>query len=206
LALAFKGIDYEYVPVNLLKGEQKSEEYTKKNPSQEVPALEVDGRILCQSVAIIEFLEEKFKKPKLYPSDPVDRAIVRQMAEIVTSDTQPVQNMRVLEMIESKFKGDKAEWAKFWIENGLKALETVVQQHGGKYCFGDEITVADICLIPQMYNANRFKCDMSQFPKLVEINERLKSEDAVQKSSPENQVDNPDKAPAKPEESKAETK
>jgi len=212
IVLALKEIEYEYVAVNLLAGQQKEESYVAKNPSKVVPALQIEGQILAQSLAIIEYLEEQFQKTPVLPEDSLDRAVVRQMAHILGSDTQPVQNLRVLDKIEEKTKDKeyRTEWARFWIEEGLTAFNKVVAKHGGKYCFGDSVTLADVMLVPQLYGARRQNCDLKPFAKLVEIESRLAELPAFKAAHPDQQPDCPDqlakKKDDKKEESKSETK
>jgi len=203
IVMALKKLEYEYVPINLLAGVQKEDGYTSKNPMKEVPALEIsEDQILAQSMAIIEYLEEQFTDVKVLPSNPVDRAIVRQMAEIITSGIQPLQNLRVLQKLEEKTKDKEYRhaWGKFWVENGLTAFEKLVLKHGGKYAFGDSITLVDVVLVPQMFNARRFNCDLTLFPTLVELDKRLSEEDAFKQAHPDQQPDCPKRVPKKEEE------
>jgi len=186
LALQLKGLKYEYKAVNLLKSEQTMEEYTAMNPIQSVPTLVIDGHTLSQSVAIIEYLEETRLNFPLLPKDPVKRALVRQIVQSVVADIQPVQNLRVLKKVgEDK----KAEWAKYFIEFGFKAIEKTLNTTSGTYCVGDDITMADICLVPQVYNAGRFNVDMSQFPNIIRINETLSKLAEFQAAHPDSQPD-----------------
>ena len=189
IALNVKGIEYEYIPVNLLKGEQKSEEHLKLNPSGFVPALEIDGHILTESLPIIEYLDEAYPdKAKMLPEDKLQRFQARRLAEVVNSGIQPIQNLSVLNRI-ADIGGDKTEWAKVTITNGLKVLETLVSQSKGKFCVGDEITIADCCLVPQLYSADRFGVDMTQFPLLCEIRENLNNVPEVAAAHANVQVD-----------------
>jgi maleylacetoacetate isomerase len=192
IALALKEIDYEYIPVHLLKngGEQHSEEYKNLNPSELVPTL-IDGENhLSQSLAILEYLEEKYpdKGAKLLPVDFAHRATVRALCHIISSDTQPIQNLRVLEYVHS-IGGNKMEWGKHWVTNGLSSFEKTLQRTAGTYCFGDTITLADCCLIPQLYNARRFGVELSAFPIISRIENTLTQLDAFKKAHPENQPD-----------------
>nr|XP_037289327.1 maleylacetoacetate isomerase-like isoform X1 [Rhipicephalus microplus] len=190
IALAWKNVDYEYKAVNLIKdgGEQHSAEYMKVNPMEQVPALVHNGETFTQSLAIIEYLEEKFPEPRLLPRDPAQRAKVRAIAEIIASGIQPQQNLNVLlRLDESK----RTEWAVHFITKGFKALEATVSKTAGKYCVGDEVTIADACLVPQVYNANRFKIDMSQFPTLSRVSTALESLPAFKAAHPSCQPDTP---------------
>ena len=189
-ALALKGIEYEYRAVNLLKAEQKDDEYKDVNPQCLLPALVIDGHTFGQSVAIIEYLDEKYPNPPLLPrDDPIKRADVRRLALMIAADIQPVQNLRVL-----KYVGDdkKMEFGKWVIHTGFVALEEALKKTAGKYCYGDEITIADICLVPQVFNANRFKVDMSEFPIISRIEEELSKHEAFQKAHPTQQPDCPE--------------
>eukprot|EP00941_MAST-03F_sp_MAST-3F-sp1_P005465 g5465.t1 len=182
IALNLKGIDYTYVPVHLVKNEQMEKEYVSNvNPSHEVPALKIDGHTLCQSLAIIEYLDEtRPEQSPLLPRSAADRAAVRQLCDMIAQDIQPVQNLRCLRKLMSWYADDaeekgkkKMEWGKWVIEFGFTALEAQLKKTSGKYCFGDSVTMADLCLVPQVYNANRFKCDMSKFPTINKVHENL---------------------------------
>ncbi|XP_041353264.1 maleylacetoacetate isomerase-like isoform X2 [Gigantopelta aegis] len=190
IALQVKGIDYEYKAVSLIKdgGEQYKEEYKKLNPMGQVPTLVIDGHTLVQSLPIIEYLDETRPSPRLLPEDPAGRVKVRSLAEIVNSGIQPLQNLPVLKKV-----GDdqKLEWAKYWIERGFKALETSLQETAGKYSFKDEVTMADLCLVPQVYNALRFGIDMSEFPTIHKVYDALVTLEAFKAAHPSNQPDTP---------------
>lgn len=188
IALAFKNIDYEYKAVNLLKGEQLQEEFLKINPSAEVPAFVHNGNVITHSIAILEYLEEAFPSPQLLPNGPVSRAKVRALVDSIVSDIQPIQNLRVL-----KYVGEKhLEWGKYWIETGFAAVERYIKDIHGLYCFGNEVTLADLCLVPQVFNAARFNVDVSQFPLITEITSRLSELPAFKHSHPLVQPDCPD--------------
>lgn len=154
-----------------------------------VPTLVVDDLVLSESLAIIEYLDEKYQTFPLLPIDPYDKAIVRSLAYTIASNTQPIQNMLVLNFVNEKFGYDKAEWARHWISKGFDSLEKALEKVAGKYCFGDQITLADLTLVPQVYNANRFGVDMEKYPIIKRINENLQKIDAFIKSDPENQID-----------------
>lgn len=189
-ALALKGIDYEYKAVNLLKGEQKNDDYKEINPQGSVPAFMIDGHLMSQSVSIIEYLDEVYPDPPLLPKDDAfKRADVRRLTAIITSDIQPVQNLRVLKYVGDDRKMDFGHWA---IENGFKALERSLAATAGKYCYGDEITMVDVCLVPQVFNANRFNVDMSQFPIISKVHDELVKLDAFKASHPSKQPDCPE--------------
>lgn len=189
IALAMKGIAYEYKAVSLLKGEQMQEKYQVLTPMAQVPSLEIDGFVINQSLPIIEYLDETREEPALLPKDPKQRCIVRQISEIINSGIQPLQNLKIL-----KYVGDdrKLEWGHKFIDEGLAALEKMLKTTAGKYSVGDEVTMADLCLVPQVYNAGRFKVDMSKFPTISRINAALGELDAFIAAHPNKQPDCPD--------------
>jgi len=191
IALALKDVKYEYKAVHLVKKEQKSDEYTKMNPMAQVPTLVVDDVTLTQSLPILEFIEEKFPSPALLPKEPTARAQVRAISEIINSGTQPLQNLSVLQKLEG-LNVDKTEWGKFYITQGLKAVEAMLERTAGKYCHGDSVTMADLCLIPQLHNAERFKVDMSAFPKIVAVQKALEELPAFKTAHAFSQPDCPE--------------
>ncbi|NWU90005.1 MAAI isomerase, partial [Upupa epops] len=189
IALALKGISYDLVPVNILKdgGQQFSAEFKAVNPMQQVPALKIDGIILSQSLAIIHYLEDTRPNPRLLPQDPKKRAQVRMIADHVVSGIQPLQNLAVLNQMGEK----KMEWAQKYITSGFQALEQILQQTAGCYCVGDEISMADLCLVPQVFNAERYKVNMGPYPTITRINKALLELEAFQVSHPSRQPDTP---------------
>jgi maleylacetoacetate isomerase len=194
IALNLKGVPYSIVPVHLIKdgGQQHSERYLAINASRQVPTL-VDGdTIIGQSMAILEYLEDEFPNPPLLPKSTADRAIVRQMCEIINSGLQPLQNLSVVQFLEKDLKlsaENKDLWLQNWIHRGLQSFENLLKFHSGKYCFGDQITLADCFLVPQIFSSLRFKVDVSRYPRSAEINERcLKLTDFL-RASPERQPD-----------------
>lgn len=196
IALALKNIEYDYVPVHLVKNEQMADLYTKMNTSEEVPTLCIDGYVLNQSLAIIEYLNEtRTSGLALLPKDPKTRAKVRQISDIIAQGIQPVQNLRVLRKImgwyddEKEKTKKKVEWGRHWIAHGFKSLEKVLVESAGRYSCGDSVTVADLCLVPQVYNANRFKVDMTQFPTINRVHENLVVLPAFKKAHPDMQPD-----------------
>ncbi|CAG8734835.1 16183_t:CDS:2 [Cetraspora pellucida] len=186
--LNWKGIDCEYCFVSILKEEQKEEKYSDMNPYKLVPTLKIDGIVLTQSVAIIEYLEETRPEKPLLPKDPHKRALVRSLVQAIAGDIQPLQNLRILLNIES-LGGDKKEWAKSCISNGFEGVEKQLAKTSGKFCVGDEVTLADICLLPQVYNANRYEIDMTKFPLIQRIANDLSELEAFKKAHPDNQAD-----------------
>jgi maleylpyruvate isomerase len=196
IALNLKGIDCEQVPIHLRRGggEQFSPEYKAKNPQALVPTLEDGGRPLTQSLAIIEYLEERYPEPPLLPKDPADRAAVRAMALAIACEVHPLQNLKVLNYVKGELKQDEAaanRWAQHWIALGLAALEqmALAAPKRGKFCFGDAPTLADLCLVPQLSNARRFGCDLSSYPTLAQIDAHCGTLPAFVKAAPENQPD-----------------
>jgi maleylpyruvate isomerase len=196
IALNLKGLDYAQIPIHLRRGggEQFSPTYQAINPQALVPALEDQERTLTQSLAIIEYLEERYPKPALLPADPADRALVRSMALVVACEIHPLQNLRVLVHLKNNLKqseDDVNRWARHWIHLGLSALEQIVvaKTKRSKFCFGDAPTLADICLVPQFANARRFGCDLSQFPTLLQIETHCAALAAFTDAAPENQPD-----------------
>ncbi|XP_046551792.1 maleylacetoacetate isomerase-like [Haliotis rubra] len=191
IALALKGIDYESNIVHLVKdgGQQHTEGYKKLNPMEQLPCLLIDGQTLFQSLPIIEYLNETRPDVKLLPDDPVLRHKARALAEIVNCGIQPLQNLEVLQAI-----GDdkKMEWSKRWIEKGFDAFEQVVTETAGKYSVGDQVTLPDLCLVPQVYNANRFKADMSRYPTISRIHAELMQLPAFKVADAHNQPDTPE--------------
>lgn len=196
IALNLKQLDYSYFPIHLVKngGEQNAEDYLRLNPNALVPALVDDDEdfILNQSMSIIEYLDDKYPEPlKFMPDHALDKAKIRALAQDVACDIQPLANLRVLNALE-EFGCENEHriiWAKKWIEKGFKAIEKRLQTQSGKYCFGFDVTLADIVLIPQVYNAERFGVDMSTFPLISKIAENCRQLDAFDRASPENQPD-----------------
>ena len=183
--------------VHLVKdgGKQLTPEYTAVNPSQEVPTLEIDGLVLRQSLAIIEYLDETRPGPvALLPKGAAERAQVRELCAVIASGIQPVQNLRVLRKVMGFFEGDekaakKVEWGQWVISKGFTALEKLLEATAGKYCFGDDITLADLCLVPQIYNAGRFKVDMGPFPIIDRVGKELNQHPAFIAAAPDKMPD-----------------
>lgn len=194
IALNIKGQPYEQIAVNLRTEEHLRTEYARINPQQFVPTL-VDGeRVLVQSPAIIEWLEERFPSPALLPSDPYDRAHVRSLAALIGCDIHPLNNRRVLERLRKRFSADEsaiAEWCAAWICPGLDAFDALVKSRAapGPYAFGAQPTVADVYLIPQLESARRFGIDLSAWPRLVEIDGACGQLEPFQRAAPSRQAD-----------------
>lgn len=196
IALAWKGIDYGQVPVHLLRdgGQQRSDSYRRANPQGLVPALEEGGRVLAQSLAILEYLEETHPAPPLLPADPWARAEVRAMALGVACDMHPLNNLRVLNYLKGPLAQDAvavSAWYRHWIAEGFAPLEDLAKRHsdGRRFLYGDAVTLADVCLVPQVYNARRFGCDLAPYPTLVAVDAHLSSLPAFITSRPEAQPD-----------------
>ena len=190
IALYLKNLPFEYKTISLIKegGEQYKKEFQKLNPLSQVPYLIHGDKALSQSMAILYYLDTLSEKPSLFPKEPFERSQIISFCEIINSFTQPLQNLKVLSQIET-FGQDKNKWACDWITRGLLALEQMAQKTAGIYCFGNEITVADTFLIPQMYNARRFKVDESQIPLLKKIDSECLNLESFKKAHPENQPD-----------------
>ncbi|XP_012683628.1 maleylacetoacetate isomerase isoform X1 [Clupea harengus] len=189
IAFALKGMDYDQVNVNLVKdgGQQVTDQYKRLNPMQQVPAVTIDDMTLSQSLAIIQYIEETRPGPRLLPSDPKQRAQVRMICDIIASGIQPLQNLYVIK----KIGAEKESWANHFIQRGFEALEPILKQTAGVYCVGEEISMADICLVPQVYNAERFKVDIGQFPTIKRLNQTLLNIEAFKVSHPSCQPDTP---------------
>lgn len=193
IALNLKGIDYSLTPVNLLKDEQKSDWYLAVNPLGLVPALRLDdGTVLSQSTAILEWLEETSPDMPLLPADPLQRSRVRAMANIIACDIHPLNNLRVLKHLVGELgvsEDAKKQWYHHWIKLGFDALER--QMVKGAYSAGDGLSMADVYLVPQVFNALRFDMAMNPYPKIMSVFERCNEQDAFIKAHPDNQEDNP---------------
>ena len=196
IALNLKGLRYEQVPIHLRRGggEQLLPAYKAINPQGLIPTLEDGGHILTQSLAIIEYLEERYPEPALLPRDPAQRATVRSMALAVACEVHPLQNLRVLGYLKNVLHHSDEEvntWARHWVTLGLAALEQMVLAVPDRaaFCFGNAPSLADICLVPQLYNARRFACDLSVCPTLVQIDATCRALPAFADAAPENQAD-----------------
>jgi maleylpyruvate isomerase len=195
IALAHKGLVYQYHPIHLIRdgGEQNTEAYRALNPARTVPLLEETdgGKVwrLSQSMAILEYLEERFPRPPLLPSDPRARGRVRQYAELINSGIQPLHNRAVTDYVKNPVGGDDKAWGKHWIARGLEALEQEVAETAGRFCFGDEPSFADVYLVPQLFGARRFEVDVSRYPRLLRIEATAAALPAFQVTHPDRQPD-----------------
>lgn len=194
IALNLKGLQYEQVAVDLRKEEHLGEAYKAINPQQLVPALDVDGRLMVQSPAIIEWLEERYPEPRLLPADPQERAHVRALAAIVGCDIHPVNNRRILEALRHRFGADETavnDWCATWIGAGFDGFEALVRSYPrpGPFAFGERPTLADVYVVPQIESARRFKVDLARWPRLLEIDEACGRLEAFRRAAPTAQPD-----------------
>jgi maleylacetoacetate isomerase len=196
IALNLKGLEAEHIPIHLVKdgGEQKSDSYKAINPHGLIPALEDDGLVLSNSLAIIEYLEEKHPEPPLLPGGMADRARIRQISQAVACDIHPVQNLRVLQYVAQDAQDKWAAmstWAKHFIELGFDGLEAQLAREAatGMFAHGDSPTLADICLVPMVANARRYGVDMALYPTLARIDDAAREVPAFEQARPENQPD-----------------
>lgn len=192
IALALKGLAYETQGHDLRTGAQKAADYVALNPQGMVPALQIDGAVLTQSPAILEWLEETHPQPPLLPSEPLSRARVRAMAALIACDIHPLNNLRVGKSLREDFGADQAAvdaWAARWIVPGFTALEALVERDGQGWCFGDTPTLADACLIPQIYSAHRFNVPLDAYPRLLAIDAAAQAHPAFIAAHPDRQPD-----------------
>jgi maleylacetoacetate isomerase len=198
IALNLKQLQYETVPVHLLRdgGEQHGERYSKINPQQMVPALAHGYRVMQQSMAIIEYLDETWPDPPLLPAVARDRARARALAEVIACDTHPLNNLRVLQYLEHTWSVPMPEregWIRHWMHEGFKAVEGMLAEHPstGTFCDGELPGLADCCLIPQVYSARRYAIDMTPYPTIRRIHSACMALPAFEAARPENQPDAP---------------
>ena len=194
IALNLKRLAASQLPVSLRAGEQRAATYLARNSQGLVPALDVGAAVLTQSLAIIEYLEEVQPQPALLPRDPVARAQVRAMAQLLACDIHPLNNLRVLRYLKSQLAQPQEAidaWARHWIGAGFAALEAQAVRHtaDGHCLYGNAVTLADVCLVPQLYNARRFDCELGAFPTLVRIGAALEARPEFQAAAPERQSD-----------------
>jgi maleylacetoacetate isomerase len=194
IALAYKRLDYQPHYVSLPKMEHRDPGYRELNPQGLVPLLVDGGKSYIQSMAVIEYLDETYRDPPLMPADTHGRAYVRAVSQIIGCDIHPLNNVRVLKRIQSEFGADEAAtriWYQHWIAEGLEGLEDylVRARLSGHYCYGDSVTMADICLVPQIFNAQRFGCALDGYPVLNAIFDRCMKLDAFRTTQPNTQAD-----------------
>ncbi len=186
IALNLKGIAYHSASVDLSRGEQGHADFTIRNPQGLIPALEIDGQLLTQSLAIIDYLDATRPDPRILPADPVLRSLDLARALVIAADTHPIQNLRVMNRLKSQFgaaQADAVEWNRHWIKLGFAALEA--DAPGDGFFGGDSPGLADICLVPQMANARRFETPLEEFPQLVRIDAALRELPAFAAAAPE---------------------
>ena len=194
IALALKGLSYDLTSVHLMKGEQYGPEFSAISPQNLVPVVEDEGQLLYQSLAIMQYLDEKWPEPPLLPKDRYARNRVRSLALIIACEIHPLNNPRVLNYLTGKFgisEEQKMEWYHHWVKTGFTALEKrlATEPHTGRFCHGDTPGFADCVMVPQMANATRFKVDLSAFPTICRINDECLQLDAFRNAAPENQPD-----------------
>jgi len=194
IALNLKALNTEIIPVHLLKngGEQHSAAYRQLNPSELVPTFTDQSFSLSQSMSILEYLEEQYTATALLPSAIEQRALIRAFCQSICCDIHPLNNLRVLQYLDDVFAistAEKSAWYKHWIVLGMQSLETQLAQSNGKFCFGEQATFADCCLIPQVYNAKRFNIELNAFPKIQSIEQHCMTLAAFQNAAPEAQID-----------------
>ena len=195
ITLGLKGLDYTYAACHLRKGEQRREAYLKLNPQGLVPTLELaDGTLLTQSLAIIAYLDETYPEPPLLPKDALGRARVRALAEMVALDIHPINNLRILADLRTRFGADDdniSAWFNHWVHETFRPLEAMLATSPatGHFCHGNSPTLADICLVPQVANGGRFGVDMAPYPTIRRINETCMAEPAFRNAAPAMQPD-----------------
>jgi maleylacetoacetate isomerase len=195
ITLALKGLDWQPSYVSLPRMEHRAGAYLALNPQGLLPTLvEADGTVLTQSLAIMEYLNEVYPEPPLLPANPVERAYVRALAQIVGCDIHPLNNVRVLRYLGSRWQlseNDTNEWYAHWIAEGFRALESMLarERRFGRFCIGDQVTMADVCLVPQIANARRFACDLSDYPRCVAIGDAAAELPAFKTAQPAQQAD-----------------
>lgn len=191
IALHHKRLPFEYRAVDLTLDEHRTEAYRAINPLQQVPVLEEEGRRIAQSVAIIEYLEERFPQPPLLPAEPLARARVRAIVELVNAGIQPLQNSGVQRYVSGVLGGDGPAWVRHWVERGMHALEATVATSAGEFCVGDQVSMADLYLVPEVFFCRRFDIPLDPYPTLARIDARCAELEAFQAAHALSQPDAP---------------
>jgi maleylpyruvate isomerase len=194
IALNLKGVGYDLVPVDLRTAAQLADDYRARTPQGLVPLLEDGPDRVGQSLAIIEYLDERFPEPPLLPREPLARARARGLALLVACEIHPLNNLRVLQHLRGGLGLDESQvksWYHHWIADGFARLEAELARTAGRYCLGDAITMADLCLVPQVYNARRYRCDLAAFPIIRRLDEACRSLPPFVRAEPERQPDAP---------------
>jgi maleylacetoacetate isomerase/maleylpyruvate isomerase len=194
IVLALKGLPFDYLPVSLLKGEQSADSFKALNPAELVPVLDDGGRIVTQSLAIAEYLEERYPQPPLLPHDPLERAYVRSVALSIACDIHPLNNLRVLRYLLRELSASEEQknaWYRHWVEQGLAQLEArlVAERRTGRFCHAHQVSLADVTLVPQIFNARRFDCRLDHVPTIMRIFDACLQLPAFEDTRPEKQPD-----------------
>jgi maleylacetoacetate isomerase/maleylpyruvate isomerase len=190
IALNLKGLSYQAIPVNLLRGEQTGDDYAAVNPQKRIPCLDIGETILIQSPAILEYLDEVYPEPPLFPTDPVQRAKVRAVCSIIACDIHPLNNSGTLSYLKHQLDQDQAArdtWYARWIRQGFDAIEQLIEP--GPFAFGGEVTMADLYLVPQVANARRFEVALDAYPKIVAVDAACAAIEAFRSAAPDAQPD-----------------
>ncbi len=194
IGLHYKGLHFDYIPVHLTKdgGQQNKAEYRKINPMGHVPAIEHEGFVIAESMVILDYIDQMFPMKPLFLSHPKEKARVMQVCELINSGIQPLQNLKVNQVLEKEFgqsKADVERWNQLWITRGLEGLENMLTTSAGTYCFGGEFSAADCFLVPQCFAARRFGVRVENYPIISRIEEGCLKMEAVQKAHPSKQPD-----------------
>jgi maleylacetoacetate isomerase len=194
IALAYKGIAHEAAYVSLVKAEHQGDAFRGVNAQGLVPALEDGGNVFIQSLAIIEYLDERHSEPPLLPKDPVERAYVRAVSQIVACEMHPLNNLRTLKYIRKAYQLDEEgvnAWYRYWIADGFAMLEGYLgrEQRSGRYCHGNAVSMADCCLVPQVFNAQRYNCELAPYPRIMRIFDDCMKLDAFASTQPMREPD-----------------
>jgi maleylpyruvate isomerase len=192
IALNYKGLAYEQVPIDLRAGAQRAPEFLAINPQGLVPVLEDEGVRLTQSLPILNYLEERYPEPALLPKDAAGRATSRAIAVAIACEIHPLNNLRVLQYLERELglgEAQRLAWYRHWMAEGLGAIEAMLVRSAGTFCVGDAPSLADVCLVPQVYNARRYQCELEPYPTIRRIDERCREIEGFAEAAPERQPD-----------------